>query len=126
MRPLDMSGIEPTILAANSKAEGGLDHAGTQAKGAVDVEDQGAPKAGEAGHFRRYAPENIPYAIERFTNEINRLYGVMNKRLKDHRFLAGAYSIADMACVGWIRHAERQGETFIEFPNLKRWLDVVR
>jgi len=62
--------------------------------------------------------EKIPYAIERFTNEMNRLYGVMNKRLKEHRFLAGAYSIADMACVGWIRHAERQGESFAEFPHL--------
>jgi GST-like protein len=84
------------------------------------------PKAGEAGHFRRYAPEQVPYAIERFTNELHRLYGVMNKRLSEHRFLAGAYSIADMACVGWIRHAERLGETFAEFPHLKRWLDAVR
>jgi GST-like protein len=84
------------------------------------------PKAGEANHFRRYAPEPIPYAIERFSNEMNRIYGVMNTRLKDRRFLAGAYSIADMACVSWIRHAERQGETFSDFPHLKRWLDAVR
>ncbi len=84
------------------------------------------PKSGEAGHFRRYAPEKIPYAIDRFTNELNRLFGVMNTRLKEHRFLAGAYSIADMACVGWIRHAERLGESFAEFPHLKRWLDEVR
>src|SRR6188768_4187502 len=77
------------------------------------------PKAGEANHFRRYAPETIPYAVERFGNEMNRLYGVMNVRLKDHRFLAGAYSIANMACVGWIRHAERQGESFGEFSHLK-------
>src|ERR1051326_2640280 len=84
------------------------------------------PKSGEAGHFRRYAPEPIAYAIERFTNELNRLYGVMNTRLKVRRFLAGSYSIADIACVGWIRHAERQGETFAEFPHLKRWLDEVR
>src|SRR3954463_16321501 len=80
------------------------------------------PKAGEANHFRRYAPEKLPYAIERFTNEMNRLYGVMNERLKGRRFLAGSYSIADMACVGWVRHAERQGETFKDFPHLKRWL----
>ena len=72
------------------------------------------PKAGEANHFRRYAPEKLPYALERFGNEMNRLYGVMNTRLKDRRFLAGAYSIADMACVGWIRLFERQGETFAE------------
>ena len=89
------------------------------------------PKAGEANHFRRYAPSSLPYAIERFANEMNRLYGVMNTRLKDRRFLAGNYSIADMACVGWIRHAERQGERegikpFAEFPHLKRWLDTVR
>ena len=74
------------------------------------------PKAGEANHFRRYAPEKLPYAIDRFGNEMNRLYGVMNARLKDRRFLAGAYSIADMACVGWIRLFERQGETFAGFP----------
>ena len=84
------------------------------------------PKAGEAIHFRRYAPEKISYAIERFSNEMNRIYGVMNTRLKDRRFLAGAYSIADMACVSWIRHAERQGEAFADFPHLKRWLDAVR
>jgi GSH-dependent disulfide-bond oxidoreductase len=84
------------------------------------------PKAGEMNHFRRYAPEKLPYAIERFSNEMNRLYGVMNTRLKNRRFLAGAYSIADMACVGWIRHAERQGETFEGFPHLKRWLKAVR
>jgi GST-like protein len=89
------------------------------------------PKAGEANHFRRYAPEQLPYAIERFANEMNRLYGVMNTRLKDRRFLAGSYSIADMACVGWIRHAERLGEReglepLAAFPHLKRWLDTVR
>src|SRR5260221_10389750 len=89
------------------------------------------PKAGEAGHFRRYAPEKIPYALDRFGNEVSRLYGVMNTRLKDHRFLAGRYSIADMACVGWIRLFERQqdkegGETFADFPHLKRWLATVR
>jgi GST-like protein len=84
------------------------------------------PKAGEANHFRRYAPEPIPYAIERFGNEMNRLFGVMNTRLAEHAFLAGRYSIADMACVGWIRLFERQGETFAEFPHLKRWLAAVR
>ena len=68
------------------------------------------PKAGEANHFRRYAPSPLPYALERFGNEMNRLFGVMNTRLKDRRFLAGAYSIADMACVGWIRLFERQEE----------------
>ena len=89
------------------------------------------PKAGEANHFRRYAPEQLPYALDRFGNEMNRLFGVMNARLKDHRFLAGAYSIADMACVGWIRLFERQqekegGAAFADFPHLKRWLATVR
>src|SRR5215471_13509125 len=59
------------------------------------------PKSGEANHFRNYAAERLPYAIERFGNEMNRIYGVMNRRLKDRAFLAGNYSIADIACVGW-------------------------
>jgi GST-like protein len=89
------------------------------------------PKAGEANHFRRYAPENLPYALDRFGNEMNRLFGVMNTRLEDQGFLAGRYSIADMACVGWIRLFGRQqekegGEAFAEFPHLKRWLATVR
>src|SRR6185312_1500110 len=84
------------------------------------------PKAGEANHFRRYAPRKLPYAIERFGNEMNRLYGVMDARLKDREFLAGDYSIADMACVGWIRHAEREGDEFQPFVHLRRWLARVR
>jgi GST-like protein len=88
------------------------------------------PKAGEANHFRRYAPEKLPYALDRFGNEMNRIYGVMNTRLKGRRFLAGAYSIADMACVGWIRlfewQAEKEGKPFADFPHLKRWLAAVR
>ena len=84
------------------------------------------PKAGEANHFRRYAAEKLPYAIERFGNEIEPLYGVMNTRLSDRSFLAGRYSIADMACVGWVRHAERRGLDLTPFPNVKRWLDTVR
>jgi len=85
------------------------------------------PKAGEANHFRRYATAaNQQYAVERFGNELNRLFGVMNKRLKDRAFLAGRYSIADMACVGWIRLFERQGRELDGFPHLKRWLKRVR
>ena len=73
------------------------------------------------------AGDNCPMRIDRFGNEMNRLYGVMNTRLKERRFLAGAYSIADMACVGWIRLLERQGERRSRsFPHLKRWLDAVR
>jgi GST-like protein len=85
------------------------------------------PKAGEASHFATYAAaEGQAYAIERFNNELHRLFGVMNARLRERAFLAGKYSIADMACVGWVRHAERRGRSFDEFPNLKRWLDRVR
>jgi len=84
------------------------------------------PMAGQATHFRRYAPEQIAYAIARYTDEVNRLYGVMNTRLARCEFLAGRYSIADMACVGWVRLAERQGQDLAQFPDLKRWFETVR
>jgi len=84
------------------------------------------PMAGQATHFRRYAPEQIAYAIARYTDEVNRLYGVMNTRLVRCEFLAGRYSIADMACVGWVRLAERQGQDLAQFPDLKRWFETVR
>ena len=83
------------------------------------------PMAGQAVHFRRYAPEPIPYAVTRYTDEVNRLYGVMNTRLADRAFLAGRYSIADMACVGWVRLAKGQGQDLAQFPNLKRWLETI-
>lgn len=81
--------------------------------------------AGQAHHFRQYAPEKITYAIARYTDECNRLYGVMNTRLKDRPFLAGRYSIADMACVGWASRYYRQGQNIDDFPHLKRWLERV-
>lgn len=81
------------------------------------------PMAGQAHHFRIYAPEKIPYAVERYTNEVHRLYGVMNTRLKDREYLAGDYSIADMACIGWAKLWERQGQHIEEFPNFKAWLE---
>ncbi len=84
------------------------------------------PMAGQAHHFRGYAPEKIPYGIERYTNEVNRLYGVMNKRLEGNEFLAGEYSIADMACVGWVLPYERQGQDLNDFPNLRRWFDTMK
>ena len=83
------------------------------------------PMAGQAHHFRLYALEKLSYPIERYTNECNRLYGVMNTRLKDREFLAGKYSIADIACVGWASRWERQGQDIGQFPHLKRWLDAV-
>jgi GSH-dependent disulfide-bond oxidoreductase len=84
------------------------------------------PMAGQAHHFRQYAPEKIEYGINRYTNEVNRLYGVMNKRLATHDYLAGDYSIADMACIGWIIPHERQGQDLNDFPHLKRWYEAVK
>jgi GST-like protein len=84
------------------------------------------PMAGQAIHFRRYAPEQLPYAIARYSDEVNRLYGIMNARLAQREFLAGRYSIADIACVGWVRLAERQGQDLAVFAHLKRWFDTVR
>ena len=84
------------------------------------------PKAGEANHFRNYAAnEKQQYAIDRFTNEMNRIYGVMNTRLKDRDFLAGRYSIADMACIGWATRYERQGQDMNNFPNVRCWMDTI-
>jgi GST-like protein len=84
------------------------------------------PMAGQANHFRRYAPEPLPYAIGRYTDEVNRLFGVMNRRLKEREFLAGRYSIADIACVGWVRLADRMEQDLAQFPDLKRWFETVR
>jgi len=84
------------------------------------------PMAGQANHFRRYAPETITYALARYTDEVHRLLGVMNMRLADRDYLAGRYSIADMACVGWVRVVERGWQELSEFPHLKRWLETVR
>jgi GST-like protein len=84
------------------------------------------PMAGQNHHFNRYAPEKIPYAIERYVNETNRLYGVLNKRLADREFLAGAYSIADMASYPWIVPYELQGQNLNDFPNLKRWFEAIK
>lgn len=82
--------------------------------------------AGQTHHFRVYAPEKVPYAIDRYTNEVNRLYGVMNKRLSDRDFLAGEYSIADMACIGWAALWERQGQDISEFPEFSAWIDRMK
>jgi GST-like protein len=83
------------------------------------------PMLGQTHHFRIYAPEKVPYAIDRYTNESNRLYGVLDKRLSDREFVAGEYSIADMAIAPWAKLWERQGQQIDDFPNVKRWLDAV-
>ena len=79
--------------------------------------------SGQAYHFRTYAPERVPYAIDRYTNEVHRLYGVMNRRLQDREYLAGAHSIADMAAYPWVRPYKSQGQDLAEFPNLKAWFE---
>jgi GST-like protein len=81
------------------------------------------PMAGQAHHFRQYAPEKLPYAIRRYTNEVNRLYGVLNHRLEGRSYIAGAYSIADMASFPWVRPYERQGQSLEDFPHLKAWFE---
>ncbi len=83
------------------------------------------PMLGQNHHFNHYAPEKIPYAIDRYVNETNRLYGVLDKQLAKHEFVAGDYSIADMAIVGWAKLWERQGQDIAHFPNVKRWLDAM-
>jgi GST-like protein len=84
------------------------------------------PMAGQNHHFSRYAPEKLPYAIDRYVNETGRLYGVLDKRLADRAFIAGdTYSIADMASYPWIVPHEAQGQDLAEFPNLKRWFDAI-
>src|SRR5258708_3510817 len=84
------------------------------------------PMAGQVHHFRNYAKETLTYAINRYVDEVNRLYGVMNLRLKDREFIAGKYSIADMAIVGWANGWERQGQDINQFPHLKRWLETMK
>jgi GSH-dependent disulfide-bond oxidoreductase len=81
------------------------------------------PMAGQANHFRVYAPEKVPYGITRYTNEVHRLYGVMNRQLAHHAYLAGDYSIADMASIGWAVGYARYDVDLSEFPHVKRWLD---
>jgi GST-like protein len=83
------------------------------------------PMLGQVHHFRIYAPEQVPYAIDRYTNEANRLYGVLDKRLAEHAYVAGEYSIADMAIVGWAKLWDRQGQDIGDFPHVKRWLDTL-
>lgn len=82
------------------------------------------PMAGQNHHFARYAPEKLPYAIDRYEKETGRLYGVMNRRLADRDYLAGDYSIADMASYPWVQ-PERQGQDIDDFPHLKRWKDAI-
>jgi GST-like protein len=81
--------------------------------------------AGQNNHFSRYAAERIPYAIDRYVKETNRLYGVLDRRLAGRDFIAGEYSIADMACYPWIVPHERQGQNLADFPDLQRWFGTM-
>ena len=84
------------------------------------------PMLGQAHHFRIYAPEKIPYAIERYTNEAKRLYGVMNRRLAKSKYLGGPeYSIADIAVFPWLRSWKNQGIDWNDYPHLKGWFDEI-
>ena len=84
------------------------------------------PMAGQNHHFSQYAPEKLPYAIDRYLRETNRLYGVLNRRLADREYIAGDYSIADMACYPWVVPHARQGQNLDDFPHLKRWFEAIR
>jgi GSH-dependent disulfide-bond oxidoreductase len=83
------------------------------------------PMLGQAHHFRGYSREPIPYAVERYSNEARRLYGVLDGRLSRHEFLADEYSIADIATFPWLRSHERQGIDLAEFPAVRRWFDTI-
>jgi GST-like protein len=84
------------------------------------------PMAGQNNHFTNYAVDKIPYAMDRYRNEVNRLYGVLNAQLADRAYVAGDYSIADMAIYPWIVPYERQGQKLADFPHLKQWFEAVR
>ncbi len=84
------------------------------------------PMAGQNGHFNVYAPEKVPYAMERYTKETARLYGVLDRRLADREFMAGDYSIADMASYPWIVPYENHKQKLEDFPNVKRWFETIK
>ncbi|MGQ9368951.1 glutathione S-transferase family protein [Azospirillum sp. ST 5-10] len=83
------------------------------------------PMLGQAHHFRRFAPEQIPYAVRRYSDEAKRLYGVMDKHLARADWFAGDYGIADIAIYPWLQRWEWQGIDLADFPNVKRWMDAV-
>lgn len=84
------------------------------------------PMAGQNGHFRVYAPEPVPYAIDRYTRETARLYGVLDRRLADREFIAGDYSIADIACYPWVVPHAAHAQDLGDFPHVQRWFETIR
>jgi GST-like protein len=83
------------------------------------------PMLGQAGHFRAYAPEKIPYAIDRYTNEAKRIWGVLDRRLADHEYLADEYSIADIAVFPWLGRPEMHGIELADYPHVARWRESI-
>ena len=83
------------------------------------------PMAGQAHHFRKFAPEKPPYAVKRYTDEMNRLYGVLDRRLAGRRYISDEISIADFACWPWVRHHEWQGQSLDDFANVKNWFERI-
>ncbi len=83
------------------------------------------PMCGQLHHFRRFAPEPVPYALERYTKEVTRIYSTLDKHLNKHAFLAGDYSIADMATYPWIARHEWQGMNLGDYPAVQRWFDEI-
>ena len=84
------------------------------------------PMLGQNHHFARYAPEKIPYAIERYANEARRLYGVLDRRLAGREFIAGGYGVADMACYPWVAAHEWHYVDLADFPEVRRWHDAIK
>jgi GST-like protein len=84
------------------------------------------PMAGQSGHFNVFAPEKVPYAIDRYTRELHRLYGVLDRRLAGREYIAGEYSIADMASYPWIVPHAPHGQDLDDFPQLRRWVETMR
>lgn len=83
------------------------------------------PMAGQIGYFNVYAPQKVPFAIERYRKETARLYGVLDRRLTDREFVAGEYSIADISCYPWIVPHQPHGQNLDDFPQLKRWFETI-
>ena len=83
------------------------------------------PMAGQAHHFRKFAPEKLDYAVKRYTDELNRLYGVLDRRLAGRDYVCDVLSIADFACWPWVRHHDWQGQSLGDFPNVARWFDRI-
>jgi GST-like protein len=120
-------------VSPNNRIPAIVDHDPTGGGKPIAVFESGAillylaDKTGKfANHFSNYAVEKLQYAMDRYRNEVNRLYGVMNRRLADRPYLAGDYSIADMASYPWIVPWERQGQKLSDFPNLQRWFEAIK